>query len=45
MIEENQSKSLGKGGIYVHKGHFVQSKTNKITDDYVVGKVFFNLIQ
>ncbi len=25
--------------LYLHKGYFVQSKTNKLTDDYLIGKV------
>ena len=45
MIEENQVRSLGSVGIYVHKGHFVQSKTSKLSDDYVIGKVYNQLIQ
>lgn len=28
-----------KTDFYVHKGHFVQSKTHKLTEDYVIGKV------
>lgn len=28
-----------KTDIYIHKGHFVQSKTHKLTEDYIIGKV------